>query len=78
MSASIATMIHVPGWLFDETVATANAALKILADETVSMREREIASESLAAAALWLSFASMPETTTTAPSPNSFIPTKAN
>jgi hypothetical protein len=63
MSAAIATMVHVPGWLFDETVATATAALAILADEFVSMPEREIASECLAAAALWLSFASMPETT---------------
>ena len=41
----MATMIHVPGWLFDVTIATASAALAILVDESVSMPEREIASE---------------------------------
>ena len=73
----MATMIHVPGWLFDETLATASAALAILADEFVSMPEREIASASLVAAALWLSFASMPETTDPASSHISFALTKA-
>jgi hypothetical protein len=58
----MAIMINVPGWFFDETIATARAALDMLSDESLSMDEREIASSELEGAAYWLSFVNMPET----------------